>query len=142
MESPGLAILVVQLMAAVYGLTGHPVPATAPEIEFVPQAFLAERACGKPCAVLGWYGGERVVYLDDRLSPEDSLWDRGILVHELVHYMQEQDGAYGVVPNCERWMKREREAYDIQQRWLMANRRPGARRNAARFPTILFDCRP
>jgi len=139
-ESPDLTLMVVQLMAALHGLTGHPVPATAPAVEFVPQATLAEMACGHPCQVRGWYGGKMVVYLDDRLSPRNNLWDRGILAHELVHYMQEQDGAFGVTPTCARWLEREREAYDAQRDWLLANRPPDARPGFARFPPLHAQC--
>lgn len=142
METPGLTLLVIQLMAALHGLTGHPVPADAPRVEFVPQAGLAEMACGGPCGIRGWYGGERVIFLDDRLTPEENFWDRGILVHELVHYMQEQAGAYGITPTCERWLKRERDAYDAQRRWLTENRPAGKRLEYARFRRLFVECDP
>lgn len=140
MDSPALTVMVVQLIAALHGLTGHAVPAAVPAVELVPQATLAQMACGQPCGVQGWYGGKMVVYLDDRLDPQDNLWDRGILAHELVHYMQEQDGAFGTTPTCERWLEREREAYDAQRDWLLANRPPDARPGFGHFAPLHLRC--
>ena len=66
----------------------------------------------------GWYPNGRTIYLDDRLRPKQDVWARGILLHELVHYVQQESGAFGDLSPCEKWSSRERDAYDNQLRWL------------------------
>lgn len=141
METHGLVLLVLKLMIAVNSLTGYAVPGDSPRVEFMPHDVLKAAACGGPCNVQGWYGGSRTIYLDDRLNPEESLQDRGILVHELVHYMQEKGGAFGSVPSCKRWLEREREAYDVQRRWMLANRPHGSALRLVRLPRLHIDCK-
>src|SRR6266446_505441 len=50
-------------------LSGNQVPAVAPVVVFVPQAFFDERACGgHTCRVWGWYpnDGANLVYVHER----------------------------------------------------------------------------
>ena len=56
--------------------------------------------------------------MDDRLSPETDLVHRSILLHELVHYLQEINGAGASMDECDRWLYREREAYRLQNQYL------------------------
>jgi hypothetical protein len=89
----------------------------APEVERVSDIWLRDHACaGRACRVLGWYS-DGVVYLDRRLDVSD-LYAASILVHELVHSLQGEAGRYG---GCQHAMALEREAYDVQTRYLLAN---------------------
>jgi hypothetical protein len=139
-ESTGIARLIAELLTVVQALTGYTGPAQAPVVELVAHVELQEMACEGTCEVRGWYAGGSTIYLDDRLDPENNMWDRGILVHEIVHYLQEQDGAFGIVPTCRRWLEREEEAYAAQRQWLRANRPNGPPPRYARFPRITIDC--
>ena len=124
MDPIALGKLVKELLLAIHLLSGYPIPEEPPSVEFLPHAELEERACGRPCQVFGWFPEGQTVYLDDRLDPLASIAARGILLHELVHFLQQEEGAFAVAPNCEAWLEREREAYYIQLRWLAEQRAP------------------
>lgn len=124
MDPTALGKLVSELLLAIHLLSGYAIPETPPRVEFLPHDELAERACGRPCQVFGWFPPGQTVYLDDRLDPLASLAARGILLHELVHFLQQEEGTFAVAPDCEAWLEREREAFDIQLRWLVEQRAP------------------
>ena len=110
--------LVAELLIAVQGLSGHPGPAPPPTVVLVPHGELERAACTGPCDIYGWFPPGATIYLDDRLDPAASVWARGVLVHELVHYLQQESGAYGGRVDCAAWLRREQEAYRVQIRWL------------------------
>lgn len=111
--------LVAVLMAWAVLLTGSPKPATAPTVKLVPHAHLEELACGQPCPILGLYAYADVVYLDDQLKPESDVFARSILLHELVHYLQQINGNYDGMGLCEATVLRERQAYYAQNEYLI-----------------------
>ena len=41
-----------------------------------------------------------------------------ILVHELTHWLQQANSSHPVAQNCQEWLDREYQAYDVQYRWL------------------------
>jgi hypothetical protein len=90
-----------------------------PEMKMVPHTWLEEQACaGRSCKVLGWYPGSGdVVYLDDRLDLENNIFHTSVAVHELVHWIQGKEGA--LLQNCEQSIEAEREAYNIQSKYLV-----------------------
>ena len=124
MDPTALGKLVSELLLAIHLLSGYAIPEEPPRVEFLPHSELEERACGRPCQVYGWFPPGQTVYLDDRLNPLVSMAARGILLHELVHFLQQEEGTFAVAPNCDAWLDREREAYDIQIRWLAEQRAP------------------
>jgi hypothetical protein len=111
--------LVIGLLGWVALLTGEPSPSALPRVERVPHAVLETLACGRPCPVLGLYAYGEVIYLDERLDPESDLFARSILVHELVHYVQERSGRYAEMDRCAAAALREREAYLVQNQYLL-----------------------
>jgi hypothetical protein len=130
-----LAQLVAKLLVSIHLLAGFEPPAEPPEVVFVPQEHLQEAACDGPCEVYGWFPPGRIIYLDDRLDPVRDISARGVLVHELIHYLQQESGTFPASGGCRTWLERERQAYDIQIRWL-ARQSPatGARVRLARRP--------
>ena len=94
-----------------------------PELRSVPHQWLEEQACkGRRCRVLGWYPGKGdVVYLDDRMRPEHDLVHASIALHEIVHWLQGRAGA--LLGDCTAGIEAEREAYGIQQSYLIAHGR-------------------
>jgi hypothetical protein len=52
------------------------------------------------------------------LQPESNVFARSVLLHELVHYVQDVSNELAAVRPCERWYRREQEAYAIQKRFL------------------------
>jgi len=110
-------------------LSGYPLPAHAPKVEFVPQTFFNERACkGKRCRVWGWYPntGEDVVYVHEAAraliadgSDPRSLLAASIIVHEFTHYLQAVNRSFGQY-GCGQALELEHEAYSVQNAYLIA----------------------
>jgi len=69
--------------------------------------------------VLATYQPGEGIFLNERLKPETNLFDRSVLLHELVHYVQELNHERGDSRPCERWYYREIEAYAIQKSFLV-----------------------
>jgi hypothetical protein len=63
---------------------------------------------------------EEGIFLDETLRPETNLYHRSILLHELVHYFQDRAGEYAQMSDCQRWFRREVDAYAVQNRYLGA----------------------
>lgn len=119
MTGPVPAALVATLLAAVSGYTGYPVPPEPPVVTVVPHAALEAMACDRrPCAVLGFAEPDGTIALDDRLRIGRDPVDTSILVHELTHFLQRAAAHDAPAADCAAWLEREREAYDVQYRWL------------------------
>ncbi len=117
--------LVDALLDALPSLSRYPRPLQPPQLVYLPTAELRSRACTVPCPVLAFYSGGREIYLDHSLNPLISLFDRSILLHEMVHYLQAQQvdemralDAAGPRERCRIWYAREYEAYAVQQTFL------------------------
>ncbi len=117
--------LVNALLDALPELSRFPRAGEPPTLVYLSSAELRAKACTAPCPVLAFYAGGREIYLDHSLNPLISLFDRSILLHEMVHYLQAQqpeemralEGA-GPRMRCNIWYAREHEAYMVQQRFL------------------------
>ena len=100
-------------------LTGYQMPANPPEVVKVPHSYLIEKACGgRECKVLGWFPPGERVYIDERLDPRDNLFASSILLHEMVHFLQQESGKYDKKYSCDKAMELEREAYGAQGEYL------------------------
>jgi len=110
--------LVRQMYVVLDRLTRYRVPKVYPEIYRVPHAELENYVCGTHCAVKAWYKTGDGIYLDESLKPETSIFDRSILLHELVHFLQDRSGEYVSMDDCNRWFHREVDAYTVQNRYL------------------------
>jgi hypothetical protein len=111
--------LVPALLGAVRHLSKYPRPETAPEIRRVARERIAELACPGPCGVRAIYLPGEGIFIDERMQPETDLFDRSVLLHELVHYVQDLANERGDMEPCGRWHFRELEAYAIQKRFLL-----------------------
>lgn len=125
------AKLLASLLTAISGYTGYAIPGTPPEIVTLPHAQLAEEVCGRPCGVLAFTMPTGRILLDDSVAVGRDPVATSILVHELTHFLQihasgagvpsdagNGGGALSVPLDCREWNAREREAYDVQLRWL------------------------
>ena len=116
--------LVPVLFSSIHHLSKFPLPDKLPSIRFLPTAELSMLACHSECMVLGHYQGGDTIYLDEKLRPESNLFDRSVLLHEMVHYLQYAADASAAQPQtqqekCVLCYKREREAYAIQDAFLV-----------------------
>ena len=112
------AELMPALVAALDQISKYHRLVALPEIIRVPHERIEEIVCRAKCAALAVYRPGEGIYLDDSLKPETSLFDRSILLHELVHYVQDMSGAHADMKPCLRWYQREQEAYAIQKIFL------------------------
>ncbi len=132
------AALVDALLDVLPSLSRYARPAEPPRLVYLPTAKIRAQACSVPCPVLAYYAGGRDIFLDQSLNPLVSLFDRSILLHEMVHYLQAQqedetnamDGATGRA-RCRLWYAREYEAYAVQQSFLILVH---SRANAGKVP--------
>lgn len=141
MDASLVQALVVKLLLAAQALSGYAAPTAAPTVEFVAHRDLERRACDRPCAVFGWFPPGHTVYLDDHLDPLHDLHARAVLLHELVHYLQQENHAFAGPSTCRTWLAKEREAFEVERRWTVG--RPGGLRSVdwrARVPLQAF-CR-
>lgn len=112
--------LYAALLSWAIQLSGYPTPTVLPIVAMVSHSELERLACaGRTCRVLGWYAGGDTVYLDERMDVRRTF-DSSILVHEFVHYLQGASGRYSVHYDCAESIALEREAYGVQQSYLVA----------------------
>ena len=112
------AELMPALVTALDQLSKYHKLVASPEIIRVPHARIEVMVCDAKCGALATYRPGEGIYLDESLKPETSLFDRSILLHELVHYAQDMHGEHGDMRPCMRWYLREQEAYAIQKIFL------------------------
>ena len=94
--------------------------AVLPEIEAKPQSFFLERVCDfvEPCTALAGYDDLGIIYVHDERLDLGSKKGHGIMVHELVHYVQDIHGDYDS-DSCEDSGIRERQAYELQTQYML-----------------------
>lgn len=63
------------------------------------------------------YNNNETIYINKILKDQTDPMTRGIIVHELVHYLQDLSGKFDNA-DCENHQAREREAYAIQRTYL------------------------
>ena len=129
-----LAKIVPELIAVLTGYAAFTLSDEAPAVRFVSQDVIAERVCGRPCPVFAMFEPDEGILLDKRLDPVNDIIARSILLHELVHYAQWHT-AGGMASGCAEWLKRERQAYQVQFSWL-ARQPKGNRQFPVRQPVL------
>ncbi len=119
MDAAPLSSLLTELFTAIQLVSGYPLPERLPEVHFVPQQVIQQKFCNGPCRVPAAYHTEEGVYFDESLDLVRNTYNRSILVHELVHHLQISAGLFDAnMSECERITRDEREAYEIQNRYL------------------------
>jgi len=112
--------VVKQLTVAIDRLSRHRPPKVPPVIHRISHAELEAYVCETNCAIKAWYKPGEGIFLDKSLLPESNVFDRSILLHEMVHYFQDMSGYYRDASPCDRWLRRELDAYEVQNRYLGA----------------------
>jgi hypothetical protein len=128
LERLELINLVAELFAAISAVSAYPEPFHLPQVHLKPLAELQTMVCKGPCQLRGFYLPKKGVFLNDLLDLRHDVVARSVLVHELVHHLQEVNGKFENVSSaCVRWWLREAEAYEVQNAYLRLNG------NATRF---------
>lgn len=128
LRTTDLNALAKSLLSEIEHLSRYWASKQVPPISMVSQDEINRIVCKKPCAVRAAYIPDRGVLLVDTLDPVNDELDRSILVHELVHFLQEINNRYSELTPCKRWFQREHEAYAVQNQYLYrinANRHVG-----------------
>jgi hypothetical protein len=121
-EGEDLVSLVSDLFAVISSLSTYPQPYHLPPVQMKPAAELQQMVCSGPCQLRGFYIPRKGVFLSDALDVNHDVVARSVLLHELVHHVQEVSGRFESIENpCDRWWAREREAYEIQNAYLRDN---------------------
>ena len=92
-----------------------------PHVAMMTIHQLQQIACdGDACPVEAFYDREeKVIYLSEELDLEFSL-HRSILLHELVHYVQDVNGKWEEAETeCHSGMRRELNAFRVQEKYLL-----------------------
>jgi hypothetical protein len=114
-----LLSLVSDLFAVISSVSTYPEPYHLPDVHLKPLAELQAMVCKGPCQLRGFYLPRKGVFLNDTLDLQADLIARSVLLHELVHHVQELSGRFDSLPHqCDRWWSREKEAYEIQNAYL------------------------
>lgn len=110
------------LLLMAVNFSQYDMPEQQPLIEAVNHQQLIDTLCeGKECNALAYYDDKKnTIFYDDKLT-KDSIIAQGYIVHEMVHFLQYQHDAVVEEPNCKQRMLLEREAYQVQQRFLRSN---------------------
>ena len=113
------AKLLTVLLSWAVNLSGYSHPEEIPELVYQPHQFFVQNACNgnEKCEAVAWYDNHGIIYLDNRLHGYSDANTRSVVVHELVHYLQDLSGKYNEM-NCDLYSKREREAYSVQRQYL------------------------
>jgi hypothetical protein len=111
--------LLAVLLSWASSLSGYPYPDTRPAIEYRDHAFFEQHACAeaKNCRAAAWYDNAGTIYLDDHLADLGDPIVRGVIVHELVHYLQDLSGEFKAA-TCQDNVRREQHAYAVQRTYL------------------------
>jgi hypothetical protein len=110
--------LVLTLLVGISGYTGYAIPGELPQITALSHDDLAQQVCGRPCDVFGFTLPSGEILIDEALAVGSDPVATSILVHELTHFLQVKSDAHPQPVTCQLWRDREREAFDVQARWL------------------------
>ncbi len=83
--------LIVALLLWITTNTEYKEPKKFPVVEFIEQKQLSQLACKRDCEILALTpeNPKYTIYLSKTLSPMNDICHRGILLHELIHILQE-----------------------------------------------------
>ncbi len=117
-EIDSMPELVDSLLDTIARMSNYRKPSIAPRVTKVSRAEIEHTICNGPCPVKAYHLPEAGIFMDANLTPETNLVHRSILLHELVHFLQEVNSEYASMDECGRWLEREREAYWLQNQYL------------------------
>jgi hypothetical protein len=111
------AKLLAVLLSWTVNLSSYPHPGETPEILYKPYQFFVDIACNghEKCDAVAWYNNDNIIFLDDRIHGNTDAYTRSVVVHELVHYLQDISGNYDDM-DCN--LHAKREAYSVQRQYL------------------------
>ena len=118
--SESMSEIIAGLLLFIQSQVGLFNPIEPPHIEFLQAVEIADIACEQQCGdVKGWTPAlGDTVYLNQDLRIAQDMFDRSIILHELVHYVQFKYQLINMPNDCLTWKAREAQAYELQFLWL------------------------
>jgi hypothetical protein len=117
------SILGASIQAAV-ALSGYPVPDKLPGFYPMEPSELCLMAMPKrkddsTCPIKALYKDNKIYMVVNTVTDiyNQDLIAKSILVHEMVHYLQDNVGKRAI--DCKTWVANEDEAYEIQTKYLI-----------------------
>ena len=88
--------LIVALLLWITSHTDYKNPIKYPSIEFIEQKELSQLACKMDCEILAYTPIEPKykIFLSNTLDPLNDVCHRAILMHEIIHVLQEEQGSF------------------------------------------------
>jgi hypothetical protein len=126
------------LIRTAAAISKYRLPDAMPMVTRIERAELERRGCPEHsphCQVAALYEPARGIMIAADLEPETNLFHRSILLHELVHYLQDVGQELATASPCDRWYQREIEAYTLQNRFLSSVSSPERVSYAGARPT-------
>lgn len=123
MAPAALKAMVLGMLSWIGAHANYPMPDETPAVALVPHSYLEQLACGEKCPALGVYPDGNVIYIDEDLQIETNVCARSVLLHELVHYLQDKNSRFMNLAPPLRSRMREHEAYGVQEIYLGENGR-------------------
>lgn len=125
--------LIAYLLSWAVFYTGYSMPDQLPVIEFVPRSYFVWRICDNidtpksPCVVRAMYDDDidGFIFLDQVFKGKINEFAKSIIVHEMVHYLQDMSGDWKEIKKwprdirCQERLYRQREAYMVQDKYML-----------------------
>ena len=89
--------LILALMLWITSNTNYIEPKQVPEVEFIEQEKLSEIACkNRSCEIMAYtpLRPKYKIYLSNELKPMTDVCHRAILMHEIIHVIQEDQNVF------------------------------------------------
>ena len=88
--------LIIALLLWITSNTDYINPKQLPEVKFLEQNKLSQLACQNDCEILAYTPVEPkyTVYLSKKLKPLTDVCHRGILLHEIIHVLQDDQSFF------------------------------------------------
>ena len=88
--------LILALLLWITSNTDYKDPKQMPKLEYLEQRELAELACGRKCEIMAYTPNSQkyLIYMSKELDPMNDVCHRGILMHEIIHVLQEEQGFF------------------------------------------------
>tara|TARA_E500000331_G_C16952093_1_gene580988 strand:- start:140 stop:586 length:447 start_codon:yes stop_codon:yes gene_type:complete len=88
--------LIVALLLWITSHTEYKNPIKYPAIEFIEQKELSQLACKMDCEILAYtpIKPKYKIFLSNTLDPLNDVCHRAILMHEIIHVLQEEQGVF------------------------------------------------
>ena len=130
--------LITLLTAFIINNTEFEKEIAPPEFITLSKEKMSDKACfsSKNCKVKAYYVKEGKIFYIDSMSPKSNICDQSIILHELVHHYQKNNGKKIDLDEKTLWTLQERQALYYQNLFLISEKR----KNNNKGPENVLQC--